>query len=67
MVVARECSKCKDKNTVPYENKLFDTVEAQERAIDVQITRLRKKIEIDPKSPRYLQTVRSAGYMFAPD
>ena len=34
MVVARECSKCKDKNTVPYENKLFDTVEAQERAIE---------------------------------
>lgn len=40
---------------------------AQERAIDVQITRLRRKIEADPKSPRYLQTVRGAGYMIVPD
>jgi two-component system phosphate regulon response regulator OmpR len=40
---------------------------AQERAVDVQITRLRRKIEADPKSPRYLQTVRGAGYMLAPD
>ena len=39
----------------------------QERAVDVQITRLRKKIEINPKQPRYLQTVRGAGYMLAPD
>jgi two-component system phosphate regulon response regulator OmpR len=44
-----------------------DKGQAQERAIDVQITRLRKKIEVDPKAPRYLQTVRSAGYMFTPD
>jgi two-component system phosphate regulon response regulator OmpR len=41
--------------------------EAQERAVDVQITRLRRKIEADPKVPRYLQTVRGAGYMLAPD
>lgn len=41
--------------------------EAQERAIDVQITRLRRKIEDDPRAPRYLQTVRGAGYMLAPD
>lgn len=40
---------------------------AQERAIDVQITRLRRKIEADPKSPRYLQTVRGVGYMIVPD
>lgn len=40
---------------------------AQERAVDVQITRLRRKIEVDPKQPRYLQTVRGAGYMLAPD
>ena len=39
----------------------------QERAIDVQITRLRRKLEADPKQPRYLQTVRGAGYMLAPD
>ncbi|OYX43978.1 MAG: DNA-binding response regulator [Rhodobacterales bacterium 32-67-9] len=41
--------------------------EAQERAVDVQITRLRRKFESDPKQPRYLQTVRGAGYMLAPD
>lgn len=40
---------------------------AQERAVDVQITRLRRKFETDPKQPRYLQTVRGAGYMLAPD
>jgi two-component system phosphate regulon response regulator OmpR len=39
----------------------------QERAVDVQITRLRRKLEADPKQPRYLQTVRGAGYMLAPD
>jgi len=36
---------------------------AQERAVDVQITRLRRKLETDPKQPRYLQTIRGAGYM----
>ncbi|MEL6519551.1 MAG: response regulator [Pseudomonadota bacterium] len=44
-----------------------DGGQAQERAVDVQITRLRRKIETDPKQPRYLQTVRGAGYMLAPD
>jgi two-component system, OmpR family, phosphate regulon response regulator OmpR len=44
-----------------------DNGQAQERAVDVQITRLRRKLENDPKSPRYLQTVRGAGYMLAPD
>jgi two-component system phosphate regulon response regulator OmpR len=39
----------------------------QERAVDVQITRLRRKIEEDPKQPRYLQTVRGEGYMLQPD
>ena len=38
-----------------------------DRAVDVQITRLRRKIEADPKQPRYLQTVRGSGYMLAPD
>ncbi|TRD23203.1 response regulator [Palleronia caenipelagi] len=40
---------------------------AQERAVDVQITRLRRKIEADPKNPRHLQTVRGAGYMLVAD
>ena len=38
-----------------------------ERAVDVQVTRLRRKLEPDPKQPRYLQTVRGEGYMLAPD
>lgn len=40
---------------------------AQDRAVDVQITRLRRKIEGDPREPRFLQTVRGAGYMLAPE
>ena len=44
-----------------------DRGQSQERAVDVQITRLRRKLESDPKQPRYLQTVRGAGYMLAPD
>ena len=35
----------------------------KERSIDVIITRLRKKIEIDPKNPKYLQTLRGVGYV----
>jgi len=35
----------------------------QERSIDVMITRLRQKIEIDPKHPKYLQTIRGSGYV----
>lgn len=37
------------------------------RGVDVQVTRLRRKIEADPRNPRYLQTVRGVGYMLAPD
>jgi two-component system phosphate regulon response regulator OmpR len=35
----------------------------QERSIDVMITRLRQKIEINPKNPKYLQTIRGSGYV----
>ena len=38
-----------------------------ERSIDVQVTRLRRKIEEDPKLPLYIQTVRGIGYMLVPD
>ena len=38
-----------------------------DRAIDVQITRLRRKIERNPKQPRYLQTLRGIGYMLTAD
>jgi two-component system phosphate regulon response regulator OmpR len=37
------------------------------RAVDVQVTRLRRKIEPDPRLPRYLRTVRGRGYMLHPD
>lgn len=41
--------------------------EAAERSIDVQINRLRRKLEADPKNPLYLQTVRGEGYALMPD
>ncbi len=37
------------------------------RTIDVQVTRLRRKIELDPREPRYLHTVRGEGYVLRPD
>jgi two-component system phosphate regulon response regulator OmpR len=42
------------------------TPEAGERAVDVQVTRLRRKIEPDPREPRFLQTVRHRGYVLKP-
>ena len=36
---------------------------SQERSIDVMITRLRKKIELNPKNPKFLQTIRGSGYV----
>jgi two-component system, OmpR family, phosphate regulon response regulator OmpR len=50
--------------------KIFERMEIgklidlnKERSIDVIITRLRKKIELDPKNPKFLQTIRGAGYV----
>ena len=40
--------------------------EVAERAIDVQVTRLRRKIETDPREPRFLHTVRGRGYVLKP-
>lgn len=42
-------------------------INGAERTIDVQVTRLRRKIEPDPRLPRYLQTVRGRGYVLRPD
>ena len=42
-------------------------MEGNLRTVDVQMTRLRRKIEHDPKYPRYLQTVRGTGYVLKPD
>ena len=41
--------------------------EVFDRAIDVQISRLRKLIEVDPAHPAYIQTVWGYGYVFVPD
>lgn len=42
-------------------------VDAAERTIDVQVTRLRKKVEDDPRMPKYIQTVRGKGYILWPE
>lgn len=42
------------------------TPEAGERAIDVQVTRLRRKVEADPREPRFIQTIRHRGYVLRP-
>lgn len=52
--------------------RLLDLAEARDReafdrAIDVRITRIRKKIEPDPARPRVIKTVRGAGYVFSPE
>ena len=53
-------------------DKLMDLARGREhesfdRSIDVQVSRLRKLIEDDPKEPRYIQTVWGFGYVFVPD
>tara|TARA_B100002051_G_C16730079_1_gene637718 strand:- start:2003 stop:2713 length:711 start_codon:yes stop_codon:yes gene_type:complete len=48
-------------------HKLSQETGVSDRSIDVQVTRLRKKIEIDPKNPRFLQTVWGSGYTLMPD
>jgi two-component system phosphate regulon response regulator OmpR len=40
---------------------------AMERSIDVQVSRLRRMLEVDPTNPRYIQTVWGLGYVFVPD
>ncbi|BCK76154.1 two component response regulator [Acetobacter aceti NRIC 0242] len=44
----------------------LDMAEIGERAVDVQVTRLRRRIEVDPREPRYLHTLRGKGYMLKP-
>jgi two-component system phosphate regulon response regulator OmpR len=54
--------------TVSREDLLREgSIAGSARTIDVQVTRLRRKIEPNPRSPRYLQTVRGAGYRLQPD
>jgi two-component system phosphate regulon response regulator OmpR len=47
--------------------ELADGEDISERAIDVQVNRLRRKIEADPRDPIYLQTVRGSGYVLRTD
>ncbi|MDX2083076.1 MAG: response regulator [Rickettsiales bacterium] len=55
---------CKEQGQVVSREKLVNLLgEIDERTIDVQITRLRRKIEQNPKQPNYLQTVRNQGYV----
>jgi two-component system phosphate regulon response regulator OmpR len=55
---------CKEKGKTVLRETLSSLCgEIDERSIDVQITRLRKKIESNPKQPKYLQTVRNHGYV----
>jgi len=44
----------------------LDMDDTGERAIDVQVTRLRRKVEVDPREPRFLHTVRGRGYVLKP-
>lgn len=53
--------------TVPRHELCNDDSTGSERAIDVQINRLRRKIEVDPSNPVYLQTVRGKGYILYTD
>ncbi|MEM9279974.1 MAG: response regulator transcription factor [Pseudomonadota bacterium] len=53
--------------TIPRHELLGDESSAGERKIDVQINRLRRKIETDPANPKWLQTVRGVGYRLCVD
>jgi two-component system, OmpR family, phosphate regulon response regulator OmpR len=54
-------------DTIPRHELIGDDAEVGERTIDVQINRLRRKIEDDPANPIYLQTVRGIGYRLSID
>jgi DNA-binding response OmpR family regulator len=62
MVLAPNCVLSRDQLL---EKARVDSLEVFDRAIDIQIMRIRKKIGDDPKSPKIIQTVRGAGYMLA--
>jgi two-component system OmpR family response regulator len=62
---------CERPNRVLTRDQLIDLTHGQQgnpfqRSIDVLISRLRQKLESDPKNPKFIQTVRSEGYLFAP-
>jgi two-component system phosphate regulon response regulator OmpR len=53
--------------TIPRHELITGEATGSERAVDVQINRLRRKIEVDPSNPVYLQTVRGKGYILHTD
>jgi two-component system, OmpR family, phosphate regulon response regulator OmpR len=63
MTLARKLGEPVTRETLAEEAQFSGNV----RTVDVQMTRLRRKIERDPKFPRYLQTVRGTGYVLKPD
>jgi two-component system phosphate regulon response regulator OmpR len=62
-VLARSPGKPVSRDTLKNQSRITGTA----RAVDVQVTRLRRKIEPNPKTPRYLQTIRGQGYVLWPD
>jgi two-component system, OmpR family, phosphate regulon response regulator OmpR len=63
LALARTPGEALTREALALEAQLHGTV----RQVDVQMTRLRRKVESDPKFPRYLQTVRGTGYLLKPD
>jgi two-component system phosphate regulon response regulator OmpR len=61
--LARRARQSVDRETLSAESPMSGSG----RAVDVQVTRLRRKIEEDPKFPRYVRAVRGVGYVFMPD
>lgn len=63
---------CENTRTPLSRDDLLDLTQGRkanmyERSVDLLVSRLRQKIELDPKEPVYIQTIRSAGYQFTPD
>jgi two-component system OmpR family response regulator len=63
---------CERPNRVLTRDQLLDLTRGRspalfDRSIDIQVSRLRRKIEADPKDPMLIQTVRSGGYIFTPE
>ena len=63
LVLARKAGEAVSREMLSEEAQFSGNV----RTVDVQMTRLRRKIESDPRFPRYLQTVRGRGYVLRPD
>ena len=63
---------CEHPNRVLTRDQLLDLTRGRaptlfDRSVDIQVSRLRRKIEPDPKDPVIIQTVRAGGYLFTPE